>query len=117
VEALQPRPISEVEALLIRRALEKAPMSDISMPPADSIDRLNVVCRCICGCASVGFVGDAEEGNLGATRLADAEGLEPSGRWVGLIIWGTPSQVTSLEVYGMDHAQLPSPDSLGPYRS
>lgn len=107
------RPVSDLEAGVIARALQVASVAGISQDLVADVPKLEVVCQCDCGCGSVGFVGDGEEARLNVTRIADAEGKTANGQYVGVLVWGTRSQVTSLELYnGPGDGSLPLPSTL-----
>jgi hypothetical protein len=80
----------------------------------DSLDQLQVIGVCGCGCASINFREGAREDS--STLLCDGIGTTPSGGGVGVIVWGVRDAITSLEVYdlgaGEDDISLPLPDSV-----
>jgi hypothetical protein len=117
MEPVVPRPTTEAEVAVIAEALEVAPVAGVESPSRSVLAALSVVCRCECGCASIGFVPNEAEPIMGATRLADAEGTTADGRYIGILVWGTTSTVTSLELYGGpdNEAVLPAPGTLRPF--
>jgi hypothetical protein len=82
---------------VIRTALEVAPISPDVQTLAAALEPLHVVSGCSCGCDSVDFVraDDAEN----AKPLADGTAETERGGKVGIIVWGTASRVTGLEIY------------------
>jgi len=108
------RPLSERERALILRLLDRAGKA---RPPLDDLERLRVVAACDCGCGSIDLepVAPTREGAEDATILADAFGAVQDGHAVGLILWGTESRVTGLEIYSLAFDppfELPRPDSV-----
>lgn len=116
---VEPRAITQQEVAAIREAFAVAPTEGISPPSEATLAELRVICRCPCGCASVGFVPEPVEMSLSITILADAEGRAPTGEALGLIVWGTPEQLTGIEVHWVlaEGAPLPVPGSMRPYGS
>lgn len=97
----QPRRlISTEEALVVRAALERAPLRPDLAHLLATIDTLVVVDRCKCGCATVDFESKLASGE--GTLLADGLGRTPSGAQVGIIVWGTERAISSLEIYDLD---------------
>jgi hypothetical protein len=119
MDPIAPRAISTTEVAAIREAFAVGTMPGISAPVDTTMAFLQVVSRCPCGCASVGFISEAEATSLEIRRLADAEGIAPNGEVVGLIVWGSPSQISSIEVYWAptDGAPLPVPGSMHRYEA
>lgn len=104
------RPVSAEEVAVIRAALERAALAPEYKTLVSSLSGLRVVGGCGCGCDSVDF---QEEPFIHSQRLADALGDTPKGGRVGVMVWGTPQQVTGLEIYdlgaGQDDLRLPLP--------
>lgn len=117
MDPVEPRPITQQEIAAIREAFAVAAVQGGPSLSEAILAKLHVVCRCPCGCASVGFVPEPLEISLSAKVIADAEGLAPNGESLGFMVWGTPEQVTSIEVYWVltEGAPLPAPGSLRPY--
>jgi hypothetical protein len=111
------RSIGASEIEVIRAALEKAPAAPVDTVTKGAVDRLQVIGRCECGCASVDF--DAQESDQRSTLLADAIGHTARGGRVGVIVWGRPDAITGLEIYdlgaGDDDLVLPKPGSIEPW--
>jgi len=117
VNAELPRPISEIEATLIREALAVAPLPEAHAAMLENLSNLQVVYRCPCGCGSVSFaIPEGRETKL--TRVADAQGKTSTGEMVGFMVRATPEQVAHIEVYWhhTEGAPLPEPGSLEPWR-
>jgi|SRR5262245_28055054 len=93
-----PRPISDAEIAVIRAALDRAPsdrpIGELRVP----LEALHVVATCPCGCDSVEF---RLENGLGSHPVADAIGTRPFGGLVGVLVWGTDTEVTGLEIYDL----------------
>jgi hypothetical protein len=100
----------------MRSALERASVSSTAVGLVSTISALRVIGRCDCGCASVDFEADPHERSR---PLAEGTGSTPSGGGVGIIVWGTSSRITGLEIYdlgaGQDDLNLPDPASILPW--
>jgi hypothetical protein len=110
------RPISrqevEIVSWLLRNASTKEPLNHL----LDGVDRLRVVGRCGCGCASVDFEKDGQSG--GRHPIAEATAESPTGLNCGVILWGRDGAVTGLEIYEMDPDStntLPRFETLKPW--
>jgi hypothetical protein len=88
-----PRSISPAEAAVIIRALSAGPTAAVGPELADSVALLQVTAECECGCDSVDFGADR-----GGSSIADCMGKSPSGDPVGIIVWGTPTPISALEI-------------------
>jgi hypothetical protein len=112
------RLIREDEAEVIRAALERAKVADISEGATGTISSLQVVSRCECGCASIDFDLPASEKR--STPLADGTAKTPRGGAVGVIVWGRDGAIAGLEIYdlgaGDDDLVLPLPASIIPWK-
>lgn len=110
------RSIGAGEIKVIRVALEKALVGLVDTVAKGAVDRLQVMGRCECGCASVDF--DAQESDQPSTLLADAIGYTARGGRVGVIVWGRPDAITGLEIYDLGAGDgdlvLPEPESIEP---
>jgi len=103
------RPISEIEAAIVRQVLHRAAVAPISEETVRSIEALKVKGICECGCRSVEF--DAPEGI--EQRLADGAGFLDSGDRVDILIWARNGHIASLEI--VDHqgaGELPKPETV-----
>ena len=92
------------------------------MQPVDPIvlqrlSELRVVGECACGCGSVDFVEG--EARLQSWPIAEGTGKTAADGDVEIIVWGTASVVTGLEVLDRgagDHdIRLPAPASIIPW--
>jgi|JI10StandDraft_1071094.scaffolds.fasta_scaffold67836_7 hypothetical protein len=98
------RAISPDEAAVVERALAVAG----SVPElAASIESLQVVGHCGCGCASVDF-SVLPQGQV-PSIVADAIGTSATGEELGVIIWANAGQLHSLEVYSYGDTPAPLP--------
>lgn len=107
------RPVSADEAAVLRATLRRAPLGADLTRVLPTIDSRVVVDRCECGCATVDFESELEAGE--GTLLADGVGRTSSGLEVGIIVWGTEREITSLEIYDFEPKsshELPRPDSI-----
>jgi hypothetical protein len=92
------RPINDDEVRVIRTALEccaEIPEASALVP---KLGDLRVVGGCECGCASVDFSRASSEQ---PKPIAEAVGILANGEDVGVIVWGTSSTVTGLEIYDL----------------
>ena len=112
------RPINDLEADVIRAALERASVSPHAAELAPTVSELRVVGQCGCGCDSVDFERGADERS---SPIADGTGTTPSGGGVGVIVFGTSTRITELEVYdlgaGDGDLRLPEPSSVLPWNT
>lgn len=107
--------VSQVEADVIRAALARCPTPEFSDALLATIDSLEVVGRCSCGCDTVDFRGlDWSEP---PTLVADGVGTIAGGHDVGILIFANAQRVVCLEVYGFDDrpARLPAPQLIRAY--
>ena len=109
-----PRPLSPAEHALIVRLLERA---GLARGAHRSLEGLLVTATCECGCGSIDVAPAGPAAALAeASRvLADAYGAVQGGHPVGLLLWGTQSRVTGLEIYALAFDppfELPSPDTV-----
>jgi hypothetical protein len=86
------RAINQIEAEIIRAALERASLAPLDETVRVAIPSLEVVARCECGCASVDFDAPTSEQRSGV--IADATGHTPRGGQVGVIVWGRSDAIT-----------------------
>ena len=108
------RPVTPDEIAVIRTALKRASKSPSHAALADGLDQLRAISQCGCGCDSVDFVEHDPKNR--SKPIADATGKTKAGGDVGVLVWGTESQVTGLEIYdlgaGDADLKLPVPDSI-----
>ena len=111
------RGITEGEAAVIRTALERALVRNVDDTARKAIEKLEVIGRCECGCASVDF--DSPVSDESPKRIADGTGTTPRGGQVGIIVWGRADAITGLEIYdrgaGDNDLVLPVPTSVVPW--
>jgi len=108
------RPITDAEAAVIHRALAMAAVVPHGVELVATIPKLRVIDQCHCGCASVDF---AFSGDERPEPIADGTATTPAGGGVGIIIWGTRTAITGLEIYdcgglGDNELGLPIPESI-----
>jgi hypothetical protein len=113
----EPRLIRSAEVEVLRATLGLANATKISPAVLASLGELRVFGGCTCGCASVDFVPKLSwEGTL---RLAEGSARTERGFLVGVIVWGRPDALTTLEVFNYDgecsDAELPLPASIAAY--
>jgi hypothetical protein len=111
------RGINQIEAEIIRAALERASLGPLDETVRVAIPNLTVVALCECGCASVDFDAPTSEQRSGT--IARATGQTPRGGQVGIIVWGRSDAITALEIYdlgaGDDNLVLPVPTFVIPW--
>ena len=88
------RPISDIEATIVRETIQRAAVQPVSEDLLSTIPYIHVVGRCGCGCATVHFEAQSRE----SYPIAEGIGTTPSGGTVGVIVWGTSNAITGLEV-------------------
>ena|SRR3982750_2021443 len=107
------RPISEQERDVIVATVQRACIVDFPVD-LEAIARLQVTARCGCGCATIHFAApySIERSHI----IADGAGRTPHGGQVGVVVWGRPDAVTSLEIYDLgadaDDLSLPIPRTV-----
>lgn len=110
------RGISSAELAVLRAALAVAPTTPDSGRHLEAAERLRVIGACDCVCDTVDFAR-AHPGSR-SYPVADAVGTTPGGGTVGLLVFGTEEELTSLEVYGIcvreDGIRLPTVESIRP---
>jgi hypothetical protein len=113
------RPITPEEVAVIRSTLERAATAPRFAGLAAHVEHLRAVDQCGCGCDSVDFA--KHDPTRPAQPICDAIGTTPAGGTVGVIVWGRPDAITSLEIYdlgaGDGDVKLPTPDSIRPFRT
>ena len=112
--ACPPRALSAAEHALVVRLLEREGLARGSHA---ALADLRVVATCECGCGSIDLEPAAPTAAVaGRSRvLVDAYGAVQGGHAVGLILWGTATRVTALELYSLAFDppfELPNPDSV-----
>ena len=109
-----PRPIRPDEASLVSWMLTHASMIGPLEHLLAAASTLQVRDRCQCGCGSLAF-STAGEG-VRCQPIAEAMCRSASGELVEVIVWGTPTAVTGLEVIvpAPEVADLPSLGALSP---
>jgi hypothetical protein len=112
-----PRPVSRAELEVLRATLTVAATSQISPLVMETMNDLTVYSRCDCGCASVGFLPEGHTPAAKPTLIGDGLGLSDSNGQVGVIVWGSPSQIVELEVHWphAEGAPLPRPETIVPW--
>lgn len=107
------RPASPEEKAIVHWLLRHASDSDAVARFSGTVDGLEVVDRCDCGCPSVDFVKEGQ--GAGADILAEANGTALDGLPLHLLLWGRDGRISGLEVYDYDGGTwfpLPQPDHL-----
>ena len=118
------RPIRSEEIEVLRQVLSRVHVRGDVESLLKRIDSLYVSGGCDCGCASVDFETSVDQG--ATSILADAVGTTPEGGLVGLIVWGTETSITGIEVYDLgagydethpdrvmnERVRLPVPESI-----
>src|SRR5215510_6350353 len=108
------RPISQLEVAVIETAIKRAPVIHIQDVVLTTLTTLKIVGRCSCGCASIDFVPSGQAPPY--RPIADARAITYAGGEVGIMIWGSETAVTGLEVYnavvGERDLHLPIPETI-----
>ena len=93
------RTVTAHEADVVRWLLEHAPFDDVTPYLRQPLEDLRVYEGCDCGCLSLHFQPPARR----ETRmLADALAVYPDGQQANLILWGSGSEITWLEINQFD---------------
>jgi hypothetical protein len=110
-----PRPISPREVAVLARMLERCAVQGSVTIDLASLQRLNVVARCDCGCDTVDF--QSVDWSTRPAVIADGQGKTETGDEVGVIVFGNGSVIACLEVYnyGDEPARLPAVETIQPY--
>lgn len=119
VVPLEPRPVSAAEAAVLKAAFSSASLELDVARRLGGIDALVVVARCDCGCDTVDFQTSATSG--AGHPVADGLGRTDDGKTVGVIVFGTDSEITSLEIYDavgpvLGGLRLPRPETIHGWR-
>ena len=103
------RPISQLEAAVVVRALQVAPCGEAPMPFIESVQSLHVTATCDCGCATVWFgpEGAGSSGTIVADARATADGSD-----IDVIVWSSAEAIVGLELVGVGAVPLPAVDSI-----
>jgi len=106
------RPISEQEAAVVTRVLERCALGEPTKINRSSISKLKVVSRCACGCDTVDF--ESVDWSKPPSVVAEGTGKTENGDEVGIIVFADGGTVVCLEVYnhGSNPALLPLLDSV-----
>jgi len=112
-----PRPISDAERDVLKRAFSVCATEAATPAHLSAIDSLIVASTCECGCDTVEFAGRDAAPPPTPSILADGLAEAPSGAAIGLIVFGTPDAITCLEVYSFDDepARLPAVATIRPF--
>jgi len=107
------RPISDAEAAVVERVLDVAAVTDDAPALRTQVRSLQVISRCGCGCATIGFK-HLTEGDRPGRMVADASGKAPDGDVVGIIVWAFGPDLAELEIYNYSEraARLPALTSI-----
>ena len=97
---MESRPITDSELEVVRWLIEHARTPSGEGYSSINLERLHVIDRCHCGCASVDFelAGQSSDARV----VADAIVQRPNGTQAGVILWGSGGHVTGLELYNLD---------------
>ena len=108
----QNRPLSLAEAAIVRWMLQNASRAGDLSNLEPSVADLRVVGRCSCGCPSVDFMPGGQA--LGASLIAEAQGVTADGNAVGVLLWARNDELSALEFYDVDEPAraLPLVESL-----
>jgi hypothetical protein len=112
-----PRPVSEAEYQVLRAAFYRAVVGDAASITDSQLRSLVVHSVCKCGCASIGFLAEGCDRASGTRILADGLGLSEERQQVGVLVYGSPSEIAELEVHwpNAEPAPLPVPSSIVPW--
>jgi hypothetical protein len=108
------RPILPAETAVIVAALANAPVSPNAAMLVESVSSLHAVSGCDCGCGSIDFTTRDQPNS----PIADGVGTTASGNEVGVLVWGTTSTITALEIYSLAECLdrgFPMPQSIRPF--
>ncbi len=109
------RPANARQRELVRWLLQHAASPASAAVLLGTVDQLQVVDACDCGCPSVDFVREGQ--GAGAQIVAEARGVLPDGCPVTVLLWTRDGAISGLEVFDYDGGTwfpLPSPSHLNP---
>jgi hypothetical protein len=89
------RHIAPEEAAVVRWLLDNTDSAEAAVYGGVSVEALEVVAGCDCGCCSIDF----NKNTVGAEIIMDALAVYPDGQEAGLILWGRNGELVSLEVH------------------
>ena len=109
------RPISPDERAVLERAVRVAAVDGADIPALDQLERLQVVGKCECGCATVQF-RYPRSGQIPGI-VADAMGETPTGERVDILVFASEGHFTELEIVGYSDfpASLPVASTIRGY--
>ncbi len=114
------RTATSQEQEIVRTALLHAPTESFVEQLLSLVSELQVVAYCECGCGSVEFDAPPKS-NEQAKPIADGLAKTPKGGDLGIIVWGTASTITGLELYDMgagdEDKVLPVPSTILPWEA
>jgi len=96
------RAIASNEVAVVRWLLEHAKAGEATTYKNYPVEQLRVLDGCNCGCSSLDFQPNAWGG---AKIIADALGINSSGKPVDLILWGRDGQIVLLEIVNYHPAE------------
>ena len=99
------RPLTDHECELIVWLLEHGFDGSSSLLP--QVERLTVASRCTCGCPTVDFALDGEPVNRKGEQLISDWLAEVDGELVGVMLFQTNGQISTLEVYSCAGSDKP----------
>jgi hypothetical protein len=107
------RTLSDAEVAVVEWLLHHGDRSTSFSALGEAVGKLRVVGRCGCGCASVDFVKDGQNGT--ALSIAESLGSDSRGRQCGIILWSKNGALSGLEIYECEPgsaAEIPSVETL-----
>lgn len=112
MKEITPRPIQPDELAVLKAALERAPIESISESVISSINSLNVIGLCECGCKSIYFLPI----NRKDRRIADGVGRTLTGKFVEIMVWASENNLHSLDIVDYESSgKLPLVESITTY--
>jgi hypothetical protein len=105
-----PRPIAPEEIDVLRTTLRRGARKPLAASIFEGIEHRQVIGGCACGCATFDFTDEWREG---FTVIAEADGVDEQGEYVGVIVWGSPDTLKGVEIHGVqDNPPLPIAKTL-----